>query len=341
MHAILLEETGGREKLQYKEVPTPKPGPHEVLLKVHACAVCYRDIIDRVGRFPFIQLPTVLGHEFAGEVVEVGSGVTLLQKGDHAVNLHRRHCGQCGRCLAGRTMHCENAFDFFGVTAWGGYAEYVALHETALVKAPKSIPLDVASTLMCTAGTALQGMRGRGQLQAGEKVLITGASGGVGMAAIQIARIMGAYVVAVSGSPQKEAMLREAGAHDVVVSADNRFHPEVLRRYPSGMDMAFDTVGAPTFNSSLRSLRADGRVVQVGNITGEHLDVNPGLVVVKALSIHGSDGATPQDMLDLFGWVERGEYKAYIQETMSLRDAAEAHRKLEERQVTGRIVLKP
>ncbi len=341
MRAIILEETGGPEKLLWKEVPTPTPGEGEVLVKVHACAVCYRDVVDRVGRFPFIQLPVVPGHEFAGEVVETGPGVKWLSKGDRVVNLHRRHCGQCSRCIAGRTMHCENAFDFFGVTANGGYAEYTAVNETALVKFPETIPFDVASTLMCTAGTALQGMRTRGNLQAGEKVLITGASGGVGMAAIQVARIMGAYTIAVTGSPRKADMLREAGADDVIVAEGNKFHPQVHARYPGGVDMAFDAVGAPTFNSSLRSLRADGRVVLVGNITGEHLDINPGLVVVRGMSVLGSDGATPQDMWDLFGWVERGLYKPFIQEELPLERAAEAQQKLEARSVVGRIVLKP
>lgn len=341
MHAIILEETGGPEKLLWKETPTPAPGEGEVLVKVHACAVCYRDIVDRVGRFPFMQLPIVPGHEFAGEVVETGPGVKLLSQGDRVINLHRRHCGQCSRCLAGRSMHCENAFDFFGVTASGGYAEYVAVHETALVKFPETIPFEVASTLMCTAGTALQGMRTRGALQAGEKVVITGASGGVGMAAIQIAKIMGAQVIAVTGSPDKEARLREAGAHDVIVDASGKFHHQVHQRYPGGVDMAFDAVGAPTFNASLRSLRADGRVVLVGNITGQHLDVNPGLIVVKGLSILGSDGATPLDLQDIFGWVERGAYHPFIQEEMPLEKAAEAQTKLEQRSVTGRIVLRP
>lgn len=341
MRAVLLEQTGGPENLIYKEVPTPTPGERQVLLKVHACAVCYRDIVDRVGRFPFIQLPTVSGHEFAGEVVETGPGVSLLRKGDRVINQLHRRCGHCRPCLSGRSMHCENAPDFFGVTAWGGYAEYVAVHELALVKIPDEIPFTIASTLMCTAGTALQGMRGRGNLQAGEKVVVTGASGGVGMAAIQIAKILGAHVIAVTGSEQKKKMLEEAGADDIIVNNDGKFHYQVNQRYPGGVDMAFECVGAPTFNASLRSIRADGRVVLVGNITGENLSINPGLMVVKGLSIFGSDGSNPQDLEDIFGWVIKGRYKPFIQQEMPLSEAAEAHRILERRGVVGRIVLRP
>lgn len=341
MRAIVLEQTGGPENLKLKDWPVPKPGEREVLLKVHACAVCYRDIVDRTGRFPFIRLPTIPGHEFAGEVVETGPGVTTLAKGDRVINQLHRRCGTCRPCLSGHSMHCENAPDFFGVTAPGGYAEYVAVHELALVKIPPSIAYDVAATLMCTAGTALQGMRDHGRLQAGEKVVITGASGGVGMAAIQIARIMGAHVIAITGSPHKVELLREAGAHEIIVNQDGKFHAEVLRRYPGGADMAFDAVGAPTFNASLRSLRADGRVVLVGNITGEYLSINPGLVVVKGLAVLGSDGSNPQDLMDIFGWVERGLYRPYIYAHMPLDRAAEAQQMLERRGVVGRIVLQP
>lgn len=341
MRAIILEQTGGPENLQYKEVETPKPGDRHVLLKVHACAVCYRDIVDRVGRFPFIQLPTVPGHEFAGEVVEVGPGVTHLRKGDRVINQLHRRCGYCRPCLSGKSMHCENAPDFFGVTAWGGYAEYVAVHELALVKVPDDIPLNIASTIMCTAGTSLQAMRGRGGLQAGEKVVITGASGGVGMAAIQIAKILGAHVIAVTGSEKKKAMLEQAGADEVIVNNDGKFHYQVNQLHPGGVDMAFDAVGAPTFNASLRSIRADGRVVLVGNITGENLSINPGLLVVKGLAIFGSDGSNPQDLEDIFGWVRAGKYKPYIQQEMPLEMAADAQRILESRGVVGRIVLRP
>jgi D-arabinose 1-dehydrogenase-like Zn-dependent alcohol dehydrogenase len=340
MRAIILEQTGGAENLQYKEVPTPTPGERHVLLKIHACAVCYRDIVDRVGRFPFIQLPTVPGHEFAGEVVAVGPGVTTVAVGDRVINQLHRRCGTCRPCLSGRSMHCENAPDFFGVTAWGGYAEYAAVHELALLKVPASIPLTVASTLMCTAGMTLQALR-RGNLQAGEKVLVTGASGGVGMAAIQIAKIMGATVVAVTGSAQKVKALEEAGADDVIVNGDGKFHYEVNKRHPGGVDLAYEAVGGPTFNASLRSVRGDGRVVLVGNITGENLTINPGLMVVKGLAIFGSDGANPQDVYDVFGFVERGLYKPHIQEELPLARAADAQRMLEARGVVGRLVLRP
>jgi NADPH:quinone reductase-like Zn-dependent oxidoreductase len=238
-------------------------------------------------------------------------------------------------------MHCETAPDMFGLTANGGYGEFAAVHQNALVKVPKSIPLVQAATVMCTAGTALQGMRTRGSLLAGEKVVIAGASGGVGMAAIQIARIMGAYVIAVTGSERKQKMLTEAGAHEVIFDTKGTFHKDVNQRHPGGVDMAFDAVGAPTFNASLRSVRADGRVVLVGNITGESLSVNPGLLVVKGLSILGSDGSTPRDLEDIFGWMERGQYKAFVQEEMPMSKAAEAQQKLENRAVVGRIVLRP
>src|SRR5262249_51993742 len=143
--------------------------------------------------------------------------------GDRVVNLHRPLCGACRRCVAGETLLCERAWQSFGHTVDGAYAELVVAYPRGLVKLPASIPFDVGSTLMCAAGVALHALRARARLELGETVLITGASGGVGAAAVQLARRMGARVLATTTSPAKAAALRDLGAHEVFVSETSRF----------------------------------------------------------------------------------------------------------------------
>jgi acryloyl-coenzyme A reductase len=341
MRAIVLHETGGPEKLVFEEVADPKPGEGEVLVKVRASAVCGRDLIDRRGGFPMMKLPTILGHEFAGEVIALGAGADAsgLSKGDRVVNLHRPSCGACRPCLAGEPVLCERAWQSFGHTVDGGYADLVVAHHLALVKAPASIPFEAASTLMCTAGVALSALRRRGGLTLGETVLITGASGGVGAMAIGVAKRTGARVIATTTNPAKSEAIRALGADDFVVSKDGRFDGEVKRRVDGGVDLALELTGSATFLGSLRSLRRGGRLVVVGNIDTEKVQMNLGYLILHGLSIVGSASCTADDMRDVLGMVERGELTPKIDRVLPLSEAGHAHRLLADRAVVGRVVL--
>ncbi|MCP4578294.1 MAG: alcohol dehydrogenase catalytic domain-containing protein, partial [Deltaproteobacteria bacterium] len=148
MKAVVLREPGPADNLEVQEIETPKATPGHVVVKVHACAVGYRDIIDRRGGQGFILTPIVLGHEFAGEIVEVGEGVRRWHVGDRVVNLYHDFCGICEHCLGGDERRCLNIREIFGLTVNGGYAEHVLSDERALEPFPEEIPYDVASTLM-------------------------------------------------------------------------------------------------------------------------------------------------------------------------------------------------
>lgn len=340
MRAVVLRETGDVDKLRVELLPDPSPGPGEILVRVRAAAVCGRDLIDRRGGFPMMKLPVTLGHEFAGEVIRVGAGVEAFAPGDRVVNLLRPSCALCPRCLEGEPFLCERAYQSLGLTVDGAYAEQVIAWPRGLVKLPDSIPFDVGSTLMCTAGVALRALRGIAKLTVGETVLITGGSGGVGQAAIQIARHMGARVVATTTSPGKVDALRELGAHHVVVSERHRFADDVVKA-TGQVDAALDLVGAPTIPSALRSLRMGGRMVIVGNIELSKFEVNPGALIVRGQSIAGGTPCSARDLVDVMGMVTEGALVPRIDRRLPLDEAAEAHRLLGERKVVGKVVLVP
>jgi len=343
MHAIVLHETGAPSALSPTTVDDPVPSADEVLVRVRASSVCGRDLIDRRGGFPFMKLPTILGHEFAGEVASVGEEAAKagFVVGDRVANLHRPACGQCPRCEAGEELLCERAFQSFGHTVDGGYAEFVVAHHRALVKIPDALAFEDASTLMCTAGVAYQALAARARLRAGETVVITGASGGVGTAAIQVARSLGARVVAVTGSPGKAPRLAELGADEVIVSPDGRFDDDVKARLGSPADVALELTGSATFTSALKTLRRGGRMIVVGNIDNAKVTLRLGALILYGHTICGSASCTRADLEHVLGLAATGTLRAVIDRTMPLKHAADAHALLEARAVFGRVVLVP
>jgi NADPH:quinone reductase-like Zn-dependent oxidoreductase len=340
MRAIVLERVGGPEELRVRELPDPQPGQDEVLVRVHAAGVCGRDLIDRRGGFRLMKLPTILGHEFAGEVVAVGAGVSRWAPGDRVANLHRPFCGECRSCTSGGVVDCERAWQSFGHTVDGGYAELCVSHQRALVEVPAELDYVQAASVGCTAGVALRALREEARLVIGESVLVTGASGGVGLMAIQIAKRAGARVFAVTGSERKVAAIHEAGADHVVV-AEGEFDSKLRDLTDGGVDVALELVGRATFTSSMKSLRRRGRLVLMGNVTLDRITFNPGAVILFGTRILGSRGYSPRDLEDCFQMMVRGELRMMIDRILRLDQAAEAHQLLTDRATCGRIVLVP
>ena len=182
MQAVVLEAFGGPENLRPRVVPDPTPGPGEVLLKVHACGVCFHDVINRRGNLPRTSVPAILGHEAAGEVIEVGEGVEDWSIGDRAATLQRMSCGHCHHCHDDRPSLCKKDHRFFGEELQGGYADYMPAPVAGIGRVPSSVDWPVAATACCTAGTAVHVLRTRARVRSGETVVVTGASGGVGLA---------------------------------------------------------------------------------------------------------------------------------------------------------------
>jgi acryloyl-coenzyme A reductase len=340
MHAVVLSKLGGPEELEYREVPDPMPASGEVLVKVKAEGVCGRDLIDRRGGFRGLPLPVILGHEFAGEVVQAASETGFLP-GDRVANLLRLGCGRCRPCARGEAVICEKGWQSYGQTRSGGYAELVTATPATLVKVPSGVSDVEAASAACTFGTALRALRTVGKVTLGDQLLITGASGGVGIAAIQIAKALGARVIAATSSDAKRLALAEAGADDVVVDALGALHEKVRAIVPAGVDAVLELTGSPTFTSSMRSLRNGGRLILVGNILADSIKLNPGAVILFGYQILGSAGCTAADLEDVFTLILQKKLKVVIHRVLPLKGAAEAHKILADRGAIGRVVLTP
>ena len=341
MRAVVLRAFGGPERLRVEEVPAPDPetlGPGDVLIRTHACGVCYHDIINRRGNLPRTSVPSILGHEIAGEVVALGAEVSSFAVGDRVASVQRVHCNDCDVCEDQRPTLCKGGV-FFGEEIPGGYAEYTVSPAQGLAPIPDSIPYAEASICACTIGTAIH-VAQRGRVEARDTVLITGASGGVGLHAIQVCKLAGARVIAVTSSPEKEKRLLDAGADAVIAAPELRFSRRAREITDGhGVDVVFEITGSLTFEESVRSLGVGGRLVMVGNLETEKVDFMPGLMILKELEFIGSFATTTAELTEAFRLVEAGQIRPVLAGTLPLDQAATAHEMLYDRRVVGRLAL--
>jgi len=332
-----LTSIGFEHNLSIESFEIEPPGPGEVLVRVEACGVCHRDLIDRGGRFPWLQVPITPGHEVCGRIEAVGEGVQSWRPGDRVGTLHRDHCGACPACERGESSLCPNGIWVYGLIADGGYATHLKARPASLFKLPDGPPAADLCAMHCTAGTAYRGLVVQGRLAAGQTVLITGANGGVGAAAIQVAHRLGAKVIAQVRRPERVEFVTALGADQVLVDDGTSFH----RKLSEQVDVVLDCVGSPTFNSSLRCARMGGHVVVVGNVSTERAKLNLGYAIVHGLHIHGSSGATAEDMAALLE-LHAQEPLALAQlrdQIMPLARADAAQRAIRAGGLAGRIVL--
>jgi D-arabinose 1-dehydrogenase-like Zn-dependent alcohol dehydrogenase len=332
MRRVRLLEHGWARDLAYEaEAPEPPPPTGtQVLVAVEACGVCHRDLIDRAGRFAFQLLPITPGHEAAGTVLATGEQVTRWRVGDRVGSMHRNSCGECAACAARQPTLCERAAFALGLVADGGYASRLLAPESCFYALPPELPAAEAAVYHCTAGTA---WRALGDVSAGQRVLVTGANGGVGLAAVQLAAQRGCQVVAVVRDERHREALAALGADEVIVDGGAEFHKRVR-----GVDVALECVGQPTFNAALRTLRRGGRLVAVGNVVPERAELNLGYLIVNALRVAGSSGATPDDMAALMALRQQRPLQLPT-EVLPLERADEAQRRLLAGGVRGRLVL--
>ena len=204
-----LTDTGFDKPLVIESFDVPTPSDGELLVRVEACGVCHRDLIDRGGR-SWLQLPITPGHEVCGRIIGIGPGVRDWKVGDRVGTLHRDHCGACPACNRGETSLCPSGIWVYGLLADGGYATHLVARPDSVFRLPDDAPPEDLCSLHCTAGTAWRGLVVQGQLEAGQSVLVVGANGGVGAAAIQVATRLGAYVTAQVRDPTREPFVRSS-----------------------------------------------------------------------------------------------------------------------------------
>jgi D-arabinose 1-dehydrogenase-like Zn-dependent alcohol dehydrogenase len=340
MKALILEELNG--PLRQRDTPQPEPGPGEVLLRVKACAVDQFDLKIRYGRVPHAKPPIILGHEIAGEVAGLGPGVRNWQVGQRVTSTLYLTCGRCRQCRNGRETICENFIGYLGIQTPGGYAEYTVVPEVNLVELPESIPFPDGSILANAIGTPFHAFTKRMKLQPGEHVIITGAGGGVGLHAVQLARLMGASVMAVDIGQAKLAAALENGADTAVDPTAEDFAAAAWEwTNGRGADGVLELTGAATLETSIRALGKGGRVVIVGFHTGSPFTVQASEMVANEWEILGSRNVSKQELAEVVALVQAGRIRPVVTGTYPLEEAEAIHKRVREQQVIGRVVLEP
>jgi NADPH:quinone reductase-like Zn-dependent oxidoreductase len=351
MKAVLIREHGGLDVLNLEDVPAPSPGPGEVLLRVRACALNNMDIWARSGPpggrpvFPWREraFPMTTGGDVAGIVEAAGPGAAddKWHPGDRVVVDPILSCGQCEFCLAGEQTMCLH-YRIFGEHTPGGLAEFVIAPARNLLRIPDDVPFEKAAVpaAYCTAWRMIVNAGG---IRAGEDVLVVGASGGVGTAAILIAKMAGARrIFAVVGGAEKARKAAAAGA----VAIDHRAHPAFSERVleatdGAGVHLAADPVGAPTWRETIRSLRRGGRMTICGASGGERPDIDIREVYQRHRRIIGAPMGNVADLRAVMNAIFTRAIDPIIHAVLPLTQIREAHRIMEAREHFGKVVLVP
>ena len=344
MSALSLVEAGNPPMLAMVDREVPTPGPGEALLRVEACGFCHHDYLVMTGTLRRGVAPgVVLGHEIAGTVVSLGDNAAILREGDRVVSLLTAACGACARCLAGREHRCMNGAGI-GHGRDGGFAEYVTLPATALVAVPNCVPPERAALLACPAGVALAGVE-NAEVSAGETVVVTGAGGGLGSHAVQLAAARGAQVIGITSSPNKVAGLESRGASVVIEVGEGVDLAEIVLAVTedAGADAVIDTVGPPMWPEVVRCLGQYGRLALLGDVTGEPASVHLAEVIFRDLRLTGVSGVSRRRLERCVRMATAGELAPIISDMLPLTEQGmvEAVRRVREREPLGRVVLTP
>lgn len=340
MKAILFDQHGGPEVLQYTDFPTPQPGPGQVLVRLKAAALNRLDLWVRAG-WPGIKLeyPHIPGADGAGEVAALGPDVTEWAVGDRVVINSSLSCGKCEACIAGRDNLCRD-WHLLGETIRGTYAQYVAIPAGNLYRLPGGFSEHVAAAAALVYHTAWHSLITRAGLRPGEKVLVVGASGGVNTASIQIAKLAGATVYVVGAGPEKLALAQSLGA-DVLIDRlkDENWAKAIFQLTEKrGVDIVVDNVGT-TFPMSFRAAAKGGRILTVGNTGGPKFEIDNRFIFGKHLSILGSSMGTRADFAAVMDLVFAGKLKPVLDQTFPLAEAGAAQERLAQGVQLGKITL--
>jgi NADPH2:quinone reductase len=322
MQAIQVSQTGGPEVLVPVELPVPSPKPNEALVNIKVAGVNFIDVYVREGRYP-TPAPFINGQEGAGVVTEVGSEVTTLKPGDRVAY----------------------------TSALGSYAEYAAVPASRLVKIPDELDFEQAAAAMLQGMTAHYLLHSSYPLKKDETALIHAAAGGVGLLLVQMAKKIGARVIATAGTHEKAQLARDAGADECIVYTEADFETETRRLTDgAGVHVVYDGVGKATFDKDLNVLRPRGYLVLFGGASGAvppfdliKLSQKGSLFITRPTLAHYT--LTREELewraSDVLGSIARGELKLRIHKIYPLAEAAHAHRDLEGRKTTGKLLLKP
>jgi NADPH:quinone reductase-like Zn-dependent oxidoreductase len=342
MKAVIFNQHGGPEVLQYADVPEPHPNADEVLVEVRACALNHLDVWVR-GGLPGIEIPVphILGNDIAGVVREVGPLATWVRPGDEVMVQPGVSCGHCAACLSGRDNSCRD-YDIIGYRRDGGYAELVAVPAVNVIPKPKNLSWEEAAALPLVTVTAWHMLVTRANVQPGEDVLVHAAGSGVGSIGIQVAKLRGARVITTASSDEKLAKAKELGADEVINYTRDDWPKEVKRLTGrKGVDVVFEHTGAGTWAGSIASLKNNGRLVTCGATSGFDVQTDIRQIFYRHLTILGSFMGSKAELLEAMKFVECGAIRAVVDQSLPLSEARRAHELMEDRAQFGKLVLTP
>lgn len=325
MKALVCDSYGSLDCIRYRDVPEPSMGPDDILLQVRGAGVVFTDILFVQGRYQTKPpLPFIPGSEVAGEIVAVGSNVSRFAPGDRVASLS---------------------------VNFGGFAERVVIPAWLPQRLPEFMSYEAGAALMSAAGTAQHALRQRAKLQAGETLVVTGAAGGTGSAAIQVGKAIGAHVIAVCSSDEREEFCRSQGADETINYAREDLKTAIKDLTDNrGADVIFETVGGDVFDACARAMAINGRLLVVGFASGRLPVLPVNLTLLKVYSLVGVHWLTfvkrepalhAANMREMLIWLERRALVPAVTSIVPLADGAAALRRLASREVLGKVVLVP
>jgi len=341
MHAVRIHEHGGPEVLRTEELPLPEPGPGEVRVRLEAMALNHLDLWVRRGipgvKFP---LPIIPGADGAGRIDALGDGVPGPLPGTRVFVVPAISCMRCEECLSGRDNYCPG-YGILGEARNGTAVEAMVLPATNVFPLADNLDFETGASFALTFLTAWHMLVHKARLQAGERVLVHAGASGVSVAAIQIANLFGARVVATAGSDEKRAFARSLGAEEAIDYRDAGWVKKVREwAGPKGIQVVADHVGQDTFPGSLQTLSRGGRYVFVGATSGFELKADFRPVFFKNLEILGSTMGRRADLVRIAQLIGAGRLRTVVDSVFPFSEIAAAHRRLEERQALGKVVVR-
>jgi len=339
MKAIRIHEFGGPEVLRYETVADPELRKNRVLVRTRACAMNRLDLWVRNG-LPGIPLPHILGSDIAGEIAAIGEYVTGFAAGQRVLLAPMHFCNHCAKCVAGLQNQCPE-FTVLGNLVDGGNCELIAVPPEIVIPIPDRLDFEQAASVPLVFLTAWHMLVTRAGIRPGQTVLVLGGGSGVGIAAIQIAKLFHARVIATAGGDAKLEKARGLGADCGVDHYKQKISQEVRRiTEKQGVDIVVEHVGAATWEESMKSLKPGGTIVTCGATTGPNAAFDLRFLFARQLSFLGSYMGTMGELHDVLGHIFAGRLKPVIDRTFSLEDTRAAHEYMEKGRMFGKIVLK-
>ena len=342
MKAVVINRHGGSDVLEVTELPDPEIDDNEVLVRVNACALNHLDVWIRKG-LPGIEfpMPLILGSDIAGVVARVGRLVKNAKPGDEVVLSPGLSCMHCEYCLSGRDNLCAS-YGILGSRANGGYAEYVKVPSFNVIPKPKNLSFEEASSIPLVFLTAWHMLVERVNLKPGETLLVHAAGSGVGSAAIQIGKLLGARVFATASTDAKLEKAKSIGADETINYQQEDFLDAVKRLTSRrGVDVVFEHTGEATWEKSIRSLVRGGRLVTCGATSGYKGNLDIRYLFSRQISLHGSYMGAKIELLEVMRFFEDGRLKPVVDRVLPLEEAVDAHKAIEDRSQFGKVVLVP